>query len=450
MRHLPYILTGLLLVPSLALASFTDVPEEHEYFAAVQWMQGRGVIQGYEDGTFKPEGDVNRAEALKIILLASEIDVELPDDEGEGAMVKEDLFPDVKAEQWFYPYVEKALELGIVDGYPDGTFRPEQTVNLAEMLKIIYLANEFEPELVTESPFADVDAEAWFAHYASDAKAKNFVDAESDGFLHPDWKATRGLLTEVMYRYSFVESSDSTVFPMALNWPLYQHPSANMSFQIPFDWTLATGSNHELVAWHEDTLYNQTGWDRTTPHSAVVSIFADANEEGLSTNDYFDQVREGLGAYGELKETSTETAEDYQSLLLEYESPYENMRDIVVAFPEGFVTIQATYGKGRLAEQLAEQIKEIHSSVRYSEAPVVPELDLDEVMQEARSNIQQDGFGQLTLEFFEDRELIETDTIGVGTGPVDYFYSEWADVTLKYERSFDVVLDIEDGQTSAF
>jgi len=67
-----------------------------------------------------------------------------------------------------------------------------------------------------------------------------------------------------------------------------------------------------------------------------------------------------------------------------------------------------------------------------------------------RMNIQVDRKGQQMLDLFEDRNLIETDTIGVGTGPVDYFYSAWADVTLKYERSFDVILDIDEGQTTNF
>ena len=61
-----------------------------------------------------------------------------------------------------------------------------------------------------------------------------------------------------------------------------------------------------------------------------------------------------------------------------------------------------------------------------------------------------DGTGIETLKLFDDLKIIETDTIGVGTGPVDYYYSAKLNVTLKHERSFDVILDIEDGETSGF
>ena len=447
-RFLGALAVGLLWAPSLALAAFTDVVDGNKYFAAVQWMEGRGVVAGYEDGTFHPEWEVNRAEALKIILLASEVEV-------DEVVANDDvsLFPDVKPDQWFYPYVKKASTLGIVSGYPDGTFRPGKTVNLAEVLKMLYIANDVEPVAEVRAPYVDVPMDAWFVNQANDAKTKHFIDAYSDGNLHPDWAMTRGKLTEVAYRFSYVKTFEKTEFPLALNWPLYQHPRADVAFQIPFGWKLVTGTNGELIAWYQDELHHQTGWDRTTPNSAVVSIFVDPNEAGLSMKTYFDQVRQGWLAYGEnIQQTNTAAADDTPALLLEYESSYEFMRDMVVAMPESvYVTVQATYGKGSLAEQLGEIVREIDSSVRYEVGdPMVPTLTVAEALAQARSKIQMDGSGNATLDLFDDRALIETDTIGVGTGPVDYFYSAWADVTLKYERSFDVILDIQEGRTTAF
>ena len=64
--------------------------------------------------------------------------------------------------------------------------------------------------------------------------------------------------------------------------------------------------------------------------------------------------------------------------------------------------------------------------------------------------MQVDGQGKTAISLFSDALMIETDTIGIGTGPVDYYYSAWADVTLKYERSYDILLDLEEGQTTAF
>ena len=55
-----------------------------------------------------------------------------------------------------------------------------------------------------------------------------------------------------------------------------------------------------------------------------------------------------------------------------------------------------------------------------------------------------------TLDMLPDKTIISTDTIGVGTGPVDYYYSEGLDYTFKYERFADVILDSREGKTSAF
>ena len=54
------------------------------------------------------------------------------------------------------------------------------------------------------------------------------------------------------------------------------------------------------------------------------------------------------------------------------------------------------------------------------------------------------------LNSLPDKVIIETDTIGVGTGPVDYYYSDGVNYTFKYERAADLILDTREGKTSAF
>jgi len=71
-------------------------------------------------------------------------------------------------------------------------------------------------------------------------------------------------------------------------------------------------------------------------------------------------------------------------------------------------------------------------------------------MTDVRSNILTEGVGQTTMDKFSDLVLIETDTIGIGTGPVDYYYSAEYDVTIKYERDSDTILAINDSQGTAF
>lgn len=91
------------------------------------------IIQGYEDGTFRPDAEVNRAEALKILTLAARTDT-FTNTDGITPVT----FSDVLEADWFAPYVTLASTLGIVGGYPDGSFGPSKSITRAEAAKIIY------------------------------------------------------------------------------------------------------------------------------------------------------------------------------------------------------------------------------------------------------------------------------------------------------------------------
>jgi len=110
---------------------FSDIRSSHEYGDAITWGKDTQVIAGYPDGSFQPDRTVNRAEFLKIIIGA------LPD-VTLNANIDDSGFPDVDETAWYGPYVRYAKRYGIIEGYPDGTFRPEHTVNFAEALKMSY------------------------------------------------------------------------------------------------------------------------------------------------------------------------------------------------------------------------------------------------------------------------------------------------------------------------
>lgn len=107
-------------------SSFPDVAEQHANFDAIEYVQSQGIVNGYPDGTYKPLQTINRAEFTKIVMEA------LFPNEITGA----NCFPDVK-EEWFAEYVCIAKEKGIINGYPDGKFKPANTINFAEASKII-------------------------------------------------------------------------------------------------------------------------------------------------------------------------------------------------------------------------------------------------------------------------------------------------------------------------
>lgn len=99
-----------------------------------------GIVQGYDDGTFQPDQPVNRAEALKILTLAAQL--QLPPGAETGVTLA---FPDVEERDWFAPTLKTAMYYDIVSGYPDGTFRPGNPITRAESAKIIWQTMRINP-----------------------------------------------------------------------------------------------------------------------------------------------------------------------------------------------------------------------------------------------------------------------------------------------------------------
>ena len=146
---------------------FTDYNDSDPGYSAVMSLRAAGVLSGYPDGTFKPQGNINRAELMKILI--------------EGFYEQENLgetncFPDVQ-DQWFAPYVCAGKRLGWIDGYPDGTFKPGNSVNRAEGIKIVMssLTSMFDSR---EKMPRDVPTGSWFFNFVGKAIEQGIVIEE--------------------------------------------------------------------------------------------------------------------------------------------------------------------------------------------------------------------------------------------------------------------------------
>lgn len=106
---------------------FSDVDESAWYAPYILVAYENGIVDGYDNGTFAPGNEINRAEALKILLGAAGIE----------SHVDMSIFPDVMIDDWFNPYVMTANSLGIVSGYSDGTFGPGESMTRAEVCKVL-------------------------------------------------------------------------------------------------------------------------------------------------------------------------------------------------------------------------------------------------------------------------------------------------------------------------
>ena len=90
-----------------------------------------GIVSGYEDGTFRPNKKVTRAEAVTMLYNM------IPFGDSGDVFYVSSTYSDVTQEHWAFHEVEVMSALGYIDGYPDGTFRPEETLTYSEAVKLI-------------------------------------------------------------------------------------------------------------------------------------------------------------------------------------------------------------------------------------------------------------------------------------------------------------------------
>ncbi|MCX5973495.1 MAG: PQQ-binding-like beta-propeller repeat protein [Coprothermobacterota bacterium] len=117
--------------PSPTPGSFSDLPAAYLAGKEILDLVSRGVLNGYPDGTFRPESPVTRAEFAKMALLSLGLSMVTPPTPA---------FPDLSPGHWAYAYVEGAVANGLVKGYPDGSYRPEGLVTMAEVFTVIVRA----------------------------------------------------------------------------------------------------------------------------------------------------------------------------------------------------------------------------------------------------------------------------------------------------------------------
>jgi hypothetical protein len=174
------------------IAGFTDI-ETHWARENIEKLVTKGIVKGYEDYRFHPGGTISRAEAAALIARAYQLK--------DGSTVN--TFPDVTDSHWAKESVNAAAVKGILRGYPDGTFRPSDPVSRAEMAVLVAIASGVPAKPVSgNTGFTDVSPKHWAAPYIyAFAQAKQ-LQGYKDGTFRPNGHATRAefavLLTNVL------------------------------------------------------------------------------------------------------------------------------------------------------------------------------------------------------------------------------------------------------------
>lgn len=161
---------------------FKDLKETDRFFESINYFVDKGVASGYADVTFRLENRLNRAEFLKILVQSK-----LGSEPKESA---KDCFTDVKATDWFASYVCWAKDNSVVIGYPDGSFKPTELVNLAMVSKMITVVFA----VPIKEPYKD---DAWYVPYVHALTEKYYIP-ESFGYFSEIVK--RGEMAEILWR----------------------------------------------------------------------------------------------------------------------------------------------------------------------------------------------------------------------------------------------------------
>jgi len=153
----------------------------HPYETAIRYLAQRQIVRGYPDGSYQPDATVNRAEFTKILVGAV-----LGEEPASSASA---CFPDVGAGDWFSSYVCYAKQNGYIGGYPDGTFKPADPINLAEAAKIL---------VNTLSVFqGDTPADPWYRPYITALQNQSYIPDTLKAFGQ---NVTRGEMAEFIWR----------------------------------------------------------------------------------------------------------------------------------------------------------------------------------------------------------------------------------------------------------
>lgn len=155
---------------------FSDIKSDRWSAHDIEYMAEKGVVTGYPDGEFKPENNLTRAEFAALISRFAKLIANGKDNE----------FSDLPGEHWAYDDILALAESGLINGYGDGTFRAEEDITRAEVMTVINKLLGRKPsekylKTLDFNPYTDIDKNKW--HYADvlEATVTHTYDLDKNG-----------------------------------------------------------------------------------------------------------------------------------------------------------------------------------------------------------------------------------------------------------------------------
>lgn len=178
---------------------FKDVDNNHWASSAITFLKEKGWINGKTEDLYAPEDNLTRGELSAIICRILNLDV---NNSGQKSN-----YSDVQ-NHWAKGYISKLNELGIVNGYTDGSFKPDNNVSREEVAKIIYKVMELDSfkninnkkfEENGNTKYSDLNGQEWSYEYIISLSSKKILNGYTNGEFKPGNKVTRAEIAQVIY-----------------------------------------------------------------------------------------------------------------------------------------------------------------------------------------------------------------------------------------------------------
>jgi hypothetical protein len=176
---------------------FSDIKWGYWAKGPIETLAGLGIIDGYPDGTYRPDQTVNRAE-LTAILVRARL--------GRLSTFGFRSFTDVRSRHWAAPYIDKAIELEWVRGFPDGSFQPNRLITRAEGVGLVGRFDGWERYELVEKPYSDIPLKFWAAGAIATAKARGLLTYLVKKEFKPRSPLTRAEVAELLSRTGYIAS----------------------------------------------------------------------------------------------------------------------------------------------------------------------------------------------------------------------------------------------------
>ncbi|WP_028553033.1 NEAT domain-containing protein [Paenibacillus sp. UNC451MF] len=163
-------------------AAITDV-QNHWAQASIEQAVALGIVNGYEDGTFRPDSNINRAEFITLLNKA----LKLGQSSNELSFTDSATIP-----QWVKPYLSPVVEAGIITGYEDGAFRADRQISRAELAVIIVRGMKLKVDADARASFSDADSiPQWAQAEVAAAHNQGIISGRDNNRFEPTQNATR-------------------------------------------------------------------------------------------------------------------------------------------------------------------------------------------------------------------------------------------------------------------